>query len=243
MAALKSKVKSADLHGLAAQLSILNNPYIGHLMSFEQAENEIDLRLALSRNEVIYFQLDTLGNPDTARRLGRIIIEDIKGLASFVYRTIPEERRKFFPIFIDEFGSFASKEFIEVLKQIRGAKFGAHLFAQGLEDLDVVSREFRRQAGSNPITKVAFRLDDSETVDEICSMAGTLNVFEQSYQVQGSFTPVRTGKGNLRETKQMRVEHDVVKSLETGQAVVIEKSPSCVRAIQVFHPSILIPQA
>jgi conjugal transfer pilus assembly protein TraD len=242
MRALKGKVKSADLHGLAAQLSILNNPYIGHLMSFERAENEIDLRLALERNEIIYFQLDTLGNPDTARRLGRIIIEDIKGLASFVYRTVPENQRKFFPIFIDEFGSFASKEFIEVLKQIRGAKFGAHLFAQGLEDLDVVSPEFRRQASSNPITKIAFRLDDSETVDEICSMAGTLNSFEQSYQVQGSFTPVKTGKGNLRETKQMRVEHDVVKSLETGQAVVIEKSPSCVRAIQVFHPSILIPQ-
>jgi conjugal transfer pilus assembly protein TraD len=244
MAALKSKVKSADLHGLAAQLSILNNPYIGHLMSFDQAENEIDLRQALERNEIIYFQLDTLGNPDTARRLGRIIIEDIKGLASWVYKNVSDEkRRKFLPIFIDEFGSFASKEFIEVLKQIRGAKFGAHLFAQGLEDLDVVSREFRRQASSNPITKIAMRLDDSETVDEICSMAGTLNSLEQSYQVEGKFMPRRTGAGNMRETKQMRVEHDVIKNLETGQAVVIEKSPGCVRAIQVFHPSILIPGA
>ena len=242
MAALKNRVKASDLQGLASQLSILNNPYIGHLMSFDQAENEIDLRQALERNEIIYFQLDTLANPDTARRLGRIIIEDIKGLASWVYKTVPDEKmRKFCPIFIDEFGSFASKEFIEILKQLRGAKLGAHLFAQGLEDLDVVSPEFGRQASSNPITKVAFRLDDSETVDEICSMAGTLNGLEQSYQVEGKFMPKRTGNGNMRETKQMRVEHDVIKNMETGQAVVIEKSPSCVRAIQVFHPSILIP--
>ena len=239
MSALLSKVKSADLHGLQAQLSIVNNPYIGHLLSFEKSENEIDLRNVLANNEIAYFQLDTLGNPDTARRLGRLIIEDIKGLASHIYRTVPESQRKFFPIFIDEFGSFASKEFIEILKQIRGARFGTHLFSQGLEDLDVVSPEFRRQASSNPITKIAFRLDDSQTVDEVCSMAGTLDVFEQSYQVDGTIAPMRTGKGNLRETKQMRVEHDVIKSLQTGQAVVIEKSPSRVVPIQVFHPSIL----
>lgn len=239
MSALLGKVKAADLHGLAAQLSIVNNPHIGKLLSFEDAPNEIDLRYVLAQNEIAYFQLDTLGNPDTARRLGRLIIEDLKGLASHIYRSVPERNRKFFPIFIDEFGSFASKEFIEVLKQIRGARFGTHLFAQGLEDLDVVSPEFRRQASSNPITKIAFRLDDSQTVDEVCSMAGTLDVFEQSYQVEGNIAPTRTGMGNLRETKQMRVEHDVIKSLETGQAVVIEKSPSRVTPIQVFHPAIL----
>lgn len=108
------------------------------------------------------------------------------------------------------------------------------------EDLDVVSPEFRRQASSNPITKIAFRFDDSQTVDEVCSMAGTLDVFEQSYQVDGTIAPMRTGKGNLRETKQMRIEHDVIKSLQTGQAVVIEKSPSRVTPVQVFHPNSLI---
>jgi hypothetical protein len=156
-----------------------------------------------------------------------------------VYHSAAGTELKFFPIFIDEFGSFASKEFIEVLKQIRGARFGAHLFTQGLEDLDVVSKEFRRQDSSNPITKIGFRLDDNETVNEVCSMAGTVETTEQSYQVEGQLAPVKTGMGNLRETRQMMVEHDVLKSLETGQAVVIEKSPSRVTAIEVFHPTIL----
>ena len=53
-------------------------------------------------------------------------------------------------------------------------------------------------------------------------MAGTVETTEQSYQVEGQLAPVKTGMGNLRETRQMMVEHDVLKSLETGQAVVIE---------------------
>ena len=237
---LLGKVKAEDLLGLQAQLSMLNSPSLGHLLSFETSSNEIDLREVLKNKQIAYFQLDTLGNPDTARRLGRMIIEDIKSLASEVYRITSEEERKFFPIFIDEFGSFASKEFIEVLKQIRGARFGTHLFAQGLEDLDVVSPEFRRQASSNPITKIAFRLDDNETVNEICSMAGTIESLEQSYQVEGKFAPTKTGLGNLRETRQMVVEYDVLKNLNTGQAVVIRKSPSQVSGVQVFLPSVLI---
>lgn len=239
MAYLLEKVKAEDLLGLQAQLSILNSPSIGPLLSFSSKENEIDLREVLRSNQIAYFQLDTLGNPDTARRLGRMIVEDVKSLASEVYHSAAGVEPKFFPVFIDEFGSFASKEFIEVLKQIRGAKFGAHLFTQGLEDLDVVSPEFRRQASSNPITKIGFRLDDNETVNELCSMAGTAETTEQSFQVEGRIAPTKTGMGNLRETRQMIVEHDVLKNLETGQAVVIEKSPSRVVAIQVFHPEIL----
>lgn len=239
LSVLLEKMKAEDLMGLQAQLSILNNPTIGHKLSFSSAVDEIDLREVLRQGQIAYFQLDTLGNPDTARRLGRMIVEDIKGLASEVYRTVPEDQRRFFPIFIDEFGSFASREFIEVLKQIRGARFATHLFTQGLEDLDAVSKEFRRQAGSNPITKIGFRLDDNETVNEVCSMAGTVETTEQSYQIEGTFAPMKTGLGNLRETRQMRVEHDVFKNLQVGQAVVIEKSPSRVSPIEVFHPSML----
>jgi len=240
MAQILEKVKAEDLMGLQAQLSILNSPSIGPLLSFSGEVNEIDLREVLRSNQIAYFQLDTLSNPDTARRLGRMVVEDVKSLASEVYHAPEGAELKFFPIFIDEFGSFASKEFIEVLKQIRGARFGAHLFTQGLEDLDVVSKEFRRQASSNPITKIGFRLDDSETVDAFCSMAGTIEATEQSYQVEGQLAPMKTGMGNLRETRQMMVEHDVLKSLETGQAVIIEKSPSSVSGIEVFHPDALL---
>ena len=239
MSGLLEKMKPEDLLGLQAQLSILNSPSIGHKLSFEKADNELDLREVLERGQLAYFQLDTLGNPDTARRLGRMIVEDLKSLASEVYRTVPEGQRKFFPVFIDEFGSFASREFIEVLKQIRGAGFAMHLFSQGLEDLDVVSKEFRRQASSNPITKIAFRLDDKDTVNEISAMAGTAETVAQSYQVEGTFAPLKTGLGNLRETRQMKVEHDVFKNLEVGQAVVIEKSPSSVSAVEIFHPRVL----
>ncbi len=237
--ALMKKMKPEDLVGLQAQLSILNNPTIGHLMSFKTATREIDLREALAKNQIIYFQLDTLGNADTARRLGRMLLEDLKGLTSFVYNTTPDEsQRKFLPVFIDEFGAFASREFIELLKQAGGAKIALHLFSQGLEDLDVVSKEFGRQSSANQATKIILRLDDRTTVEAVCSMAGTVDVEEASYQVRGSLFPTRTGMSNVRETKQMRVEHDAIKNLGVGQAVLIEKSPTRVVAIQILQPDL-----
>jgi hypothetical protein len=70
-------------------------------------------------------------------------------------------------------------------------------------------------------------------------MAGTVDALEQSYQVEGTVTRTKTGRGNMRETKQMRVEHGVIKNLGVGQAVVIEKSPSRVSGIQVWTTSLL----
>lgn len=230
------KIKREDLLGLAAQLSILDTPELGSLFSYAEASDEIDLREVYTKNQVVYFQLDTLGNADTSRRLGRMIVEDVKSLVRYIYSEISEPNRKFTPLLIDEFGSFATKEFIETLKQARGAKVSAHLFCQGIEDLEVVSREFARQATSNPGTIVALRLNDKRTVDEVCAAAGTADTFEQSFQIeQGLMGESPTGLGNMRKTKQMIVEHDVLKNLNTGEGVVIERSPSCASPVRIFR--------
>jgi conjugal transfer pilus assembly protein TraD len=223
---LISKVKAEDLLGLTAQMSVLINSEIGPLLIPTIADQDIDLRRALDKREIVFFQLDSLANPDTARRIGRMIIEDIKGLASYVYRNTEESKRQFVPVFLDEFGSFASKEFVDLLKQVRGAKIGMHLFAQGLEDLDAINPAFRRQVASNPLIKIALRLDDPQTVNEFTSMIGTHDAIEESYQkingVISQYSPVVS----VKKVKQMRVEHDVLKNLRVGEMVVVNKSKS-----------------
>ena len=236
-----SKNYEGALSGLSAQISILNNPTFGSLLSFDTTKNEIDFRESRKKGKIVYFQLNTLGNGDSARRLGRMVIEDLKALSGEVYSTEPiESLRPFFPIFIDEFGSFATREFIEFLKQSRGANFGVHLFCQGLEDLDVVSPEFRRQVITCTKTKIGMRMDDHETVNEICATAGTFDAIEQSYQVEGDLMVKKTGMGNMRLTKQMQIEHDVFKQLRTGEAVVIQKSPIQVNGILICQASELV---
>jgi GTPase SAR1 family protein len=227
--------KGDQLGGLHAQIAILNNPTFGHILSTPHPDKEIDLRQMRRGSGVAYFQLDTLGNADSARRLGRMIIEDLKSISSEVYRSEVDEARLFYPIYIDEFGSFASEEFIEFLKQSRGAKFGLHLFCQGLEDLDTISTEFRRQVLSNSLSKIALRVDDSSTVEEFCGSAGTIDSIEQSFQVEGKILKSRTGAGNERLTKQMVIEHDVLKNLMTGEAVFIDKAKG------KSHPIRIIP--
>ena len=239
--------KSNDvLSSLAAQISMLNSPDFGHLFSFTEhlgsqveidEQQEIDLHEIRRSGGIAFFKLSILGSADTGRRTGRMVIEDLKGLAQHILATERDEsKRVFCPVYIDEFGSFATKEFIEMMKQCRSAHLGLHLFCQGFEDLDTISKEFRRQVVTNSLTKGAFRVDDMETANEFCSVAGTFDALEQSHQVDDSG---KTGRGNLRETKQMMVEHDVIKNLCRGEAVIISKSPTKVFGIQVCHTKIL----
>jgi hypothetical protein len=232
-----TKAKNQELSGLASQISILDNLNFGSLLSFKRGHStrEIDFREVIAQNQIAYFHMDTLGHEDSGRRLGRVILQDLKALASDILRGLvanPRDEKFFFPIFIDEFGAFASVDFIEFLKQCREAGFSNHMFCQGLEDLDVVSPEFRRQVVSASRTKMGLLMYDSSTVDEFCATAGTFDAVEQSHQVEGRWLKQKTGMGNLRETKQMMIEHDVFKNLKLGEAVMIEKSPSRIRALR-----------
>ncbi len=228
-------ISKKELSGLEAQLNILNNPRFGHLLSPTPNEKrEIDFYHTLKEHKIAYFQLNTLGYGDSARRLGRMILEDIKSLSNDIY-TGKVKRPEFFGVYVDEFGAFASTEFIEFLKQARGANFGLHLFCQGLEDLDAVSTEFRRQCISNPLTKIIFRQDDTKSVEELAGLVGTEPAIEQSHQVKrGLFGTYHTGLGNERTTRQMRIEHDVFKRLTVGKCILIEKSPSRERVIETW---------
>ena len=229
------KIGRDKLEGLASQIGILDNPSNGHLLSPpDDCSNEIDLREIRTKGEIAYFQLNTLASGDTARRIGRMITEDLKAYCNAVFND-ETASREFFPLYFDEFGAFATIQFIELLKQGGEAGFAVHLFCQGLEDLDAVTEVFRRQSSSNPQTKVFLRIDDPKGVNEITSMIGTVDSLEQSHQVEsGLGFRSKTGLGNLRETKSMRVEHDVIKRLNRGQAILIEKSPSREDLVQLW---------
>ena len=60
---LFKRVKPEDIAGLDAQLSIINNPTIGHLLSFSESENEIDLREVLKMIRLPIFSSIPWGMP------------------------------------------------------------------------------------------------------------------------------------------------------------------------------------
>jgi len=199
---------------------------------------EIDLLEIYKKGEMAYFQLPTLVHKDSTRRLGRMILQDLKAVSDSLLNDVEVDEDSFFSIFIDEFGYFAIEDFDELLAQCRESQLGLHLFTQSLADLDKISPEFARKILDNTIYKIIFRQDDPKSVEIWSSIAGTRDTVNESFQVESSdfnMSQIKTGIGNLREAKVMQIEHDVFKRLNVGQAVFIEKSPYRDDLVQIFY--------
>ncbi len=227
-------IEQGHLGALLSQLRSLSTIEFGHIL--EPDENEIDFIDALNNSQVIYFSLNTMAYEITAAAVGKLILQDLKSLASQIHGGAVTVKSDYVSIFIDEFGSFAFEGFIDFQKMCRDVGFAVHLFFQSLSDLDKVSPEFKSQVQQNCITKVILRTDDPEEADFWSSVAGTIDVIERSHQVE-DMGPMqtKTGMGNQRMSKSMAVEHDVFKQLSIGQAVLIQKSPLKVDLINLYR--------
>ncbi len=238
---LKATIKGSreNLEGLTSQLRDLDNLDFGNLFDPNGENPEIDFESVVRNKEVAYFQLNTMAYQSAAQVIGRLILQDLKALASQIHGGQIKMEGTFFPIFVDEFGSFAFQGFIDFLKMARDVKFANHLFFQSLADLDAVSPEFKSQVQQNCLTKLILRTDDPTEVDFWSGVAGTVDTVESSYQIENVLGfRMKTGQGNMRYTKQMRVEHDVFKKLSVGQAVLIQKSPAREDLVHLWQPRI-----
>ena len=165
------------------------------------------------------------GYGDIARQIGRMILQDLKVLTNQIQAGQQSFTYKFCACFIDEFGSFATADFSDLLKMARSSRIGFHLFCQGLADLKAVSPEFKDQIIGNTSSKIIFRQDVPEDAEAWSLIAGTFTSNKRTYQVTGEQEEEeRTGIGSLREVKEMRIEFDVFKKLSVGQAVLIDKA-------------------
>jgi hypothetical protein len=233
-----AKLAASNQDGLISQLKDLDNAEFGYLLDPQEEANTLDLARVIEHNEIAFFQLNVMAYEVLATVHGKLILQDLKSLASQMHGEVIDLQPKFTPVFVDEFGSFAIEGFIDFLKMCRDVKLANHLFFQSLADLDAVSPEFKAQVQANCKTKVVLRSDDPADADYWSSVAGTEDVIEQSYQVEsiGPFT-MKTGAGNSRNSKQMRVEHDVIKQLAIGQAVILQKAPAKEDLVNLWLPN------
>ena len=232
-------IPKKDLAGLQAQISSINclefrkilspsNFHPKHFFSFEDI---------LRKRQVAYFQMNVNGYGEISRQIGRMILQDLKVLSNQIQAGQKQFSYSFCPCFIDEFGSFVTNDFADFLKMARSAKIGIHLFCQGLSDLSKLSSDFKNQIIGNTINKILFRQDVGRDVEEWAEVAGTFSSRKKTYQISGTETEEEmTGMGTVRDTKEMKIEFDVFKSLSQGQAVLIDKAFHREDLFQVWRP-------
>lgn len=215
----------ASLQGLRTQIESLILSDFGE--SITSNEDGINLFNAIKEAKIIFIFLDSRRYGETAKSVGRFILQDLKATSARIDAEVPRELRKPVSVIIDEFADLATEDFIGLIDRARSSKMSLVLAHQEIRDLFRVSLEFGARLMGNASTLYAFLQKGPDSAELISKIAGTRSVRLQTEQYERVFfIPVPTGKVSVREAESYIIHPNVIKSLRVGECVAIKKYPS-----------------
>ncbi|MBN8540788.1 MAG: TraM recognition domain-containing protein [Deltaproteobacteria bacterium] len=224
-ALLKSPEGAKSLQGLRVQLSSIVYSDFGDRVKAQP--DAIDLFETVRKGKIAFMFLDTRRFGETARSIGRFIIQDLKSVSARIDSEVRASDRKPFTVIIDEFADLADEEFVGFLDRARSSRMGIVVAHQEISDLDRISPQFAARLMGNTATLFAFLQKRPESAELISGIAGTRTAWKETRQTE-SFAGISidTGKRSSREVEEFNVHPNVVKSLGVGECVVVRKYPS-----------------
>ena len=215
-----------NLEGVRTDLELWTQSEIGRVLMNPEADSVLDW---IMNQKIVYISLNTLAYEDTARRFGRLIIQDLKTAVQRL-QSMSVQTRPTTSVFIDEFASVASSGFIELLNKARSANVQLTLAHQSLGDLTSVSHSFANQILDNTNVKMIFRLDSPDASDYFARLVGTKKSEKKTAQIasNGILGSSQTGLGTTRDTDEFIVSPNQFRTLGRGEAFVISKIPYAV---------------
>ncbi len=234
------------VRGLASRLAIITESHTGRFLAPEPGSRpgpSVDLRAALDGDAVVVFSLNSSRYGKLAAQLGTLAIQDLITATGDRQERV-ESPRPGEPIpeqalvGIDEFSALGNDNVLALLARGRSSRVSVLLATQELADLNRAGHGLADQIVGITAVKIAHRQDVHASAQTVAQMAGTERVWESSYQLAaGAFGMRRTSRENRRSVEQPVIHPNTVKTLTTGQAVVIAKHPeTTARTIRVAPP-------
>lgn len=211
-----------DLSGLRDQILGLS---IGHLEKILSPASESE-KLSLYEvfdGKILYFRLQSLLSPQAVQVIGKLIIQNINFLTGEAHRKTVNGP-KITPIYIDEFATFASPEFADLISKARSAGFALHFSHQSNGELIEVSQGFLSRITDNSATQIILRVNDPDTAEFYSRAFGTRMYNKVTQRVTNTLAHdagENTGEGSMREAHQFRSSPDHFKTLPTGTGSVL----------------------
>ncbi len=229
------------IRGLGTRLAIVSESHTGRFLSPSGAPDGrlIDMRAALAGNEVVLFSLNSSTYGKLAAQIGTLVVQDLVTSAGHKLASDDAEARAGAAIIgIDEFSALGADNVIALLARGREAGISVLLATQELADLDRVAPGLRDQVLGNTAVKIAHRQDVPSSAHTVAQMAGTVKQWEETRQIGGGLFGSHGGsRGTRRQVDRFVVDPNEIKTLRTGEAVVIVKQPrSTVATIRVTPP-------
>jgi type IV secretory pathway TraG/TraD family ATPase VirD4 len=210
------------IRGLGTRLAVLTESHTGAFLGPPTAPRApaIDLREALSGPNVVVFSLNSSRYGALAAQVGTLVVQDLVSASGELV-----ERPAAGPalIGIDEFSALGADHVIALLARGRESGLCVLVATQELADLERAARGLKDQVVGVTAVKIVHRQEVPESARTIALMAGTEEVWEESRQTAGSLVGYDTGRGTRRRVERPIVHPNEIKTLRTGEAVVISK--------------------
>lgn len=232
--------RDENLKGLEVFLSRLATGRISHLLNCENPD--ISMKEALDHNKIIYFQLPTMKYYESAISLGKLALQDFQSAVSTrqIQRVSdPNEKKRFYSCYLDEFSSLAYPSFSELISKARSANVGLVLSHQAIGDLTKVSDSFSDAVFTNTNIKAIFRCPDPKTAEYFGKAMGTLTTTYDTEQIQAQLVgDPRTGLGTKREVEKFIIHPDEIKKFSLGCGVISIATDYGVNITRCFFPMV-----
>ncbi|MEA2160981.1 MAG: conjugal transfer pilus assembly protein TraD [Solirubrobacteraceae bacterium] len=226
------------VRGLGTRLAIISESHTGAFL--RPGEDAVDLPAALEGRQVVLFSLNSSIYGKLSAQLGTLAIQDLVTASGHrLDRTRDAAHLPQALVGIDEFSALGGDNVVSLLARGRESGVSVLLATQELADLDRAGRGLRDQVLGVTAVKIAHRQDVPASAQTIAQMAGTTKIWEPTYQIgRGPFGRYETSRGTRRAVEQFVVHPNEIKSLKTGQAVIITKVPGAqVRTVRVAPPA------
>jgi DNA helicase HerA-like ATPase len=239
--------QTSAVRGLASRLAVLSESHTGPLLEPGPPQQTLDLRRAMAGGEVVLFSLNSSTYGGLSSMLGTLAVQDLVS-ATGARLSQGSDRGLGAVVAIDEFSALHSDNVLALLARGREAGVGVLLATQELADLDRAGRGLRDQILGNTALKIAHRQDVPESAERVARLAGTVRVWEQSYQRRAGPSGLTTALGggaaggsgastSARLVERYRIEPEQVSTMGTGEALVVIKSPQAsARVARIRRP-------
>ena len=227
---LRSRESQKELQGLKTQLEMLLHSEFGDALKSDR--RGIDFYDAIREQEIVYVLLDSQTYGETARKLGRLILQDLKSCSGEISTRVPSTERVHCTIIVDEFADLATEQFVGLLNRARSSKLGIVIAHQELADLEASGIPgLRDQVMANTATTVAFLQKNPESAERIASLAGTKTVLKRTRQLaEQEFLLWKekqyTGVESEREAEEFVIHPNLIKRMTRGECVIVGKYPN-----------------
>jgi conjugal transfer pilus assembly protein TraD len=231
------------IRGLQTRLAVLTESHTGAFLSPPPAPSPgaaypaerpaggrgtaamIDLRDALAGPAVVLFSLNSSRYGRLAAQIGTLVVQDLVAASGDRLTRVAAGRGPDRAVIgIDEFSALGADHVIALLARGRESGLSVLVATQELADLDRAAPGLRDQVLGVTAVKIAHRQDVPESARAIAQMAGTETTWEETRQIgSGLLGGYDTGRGTRRQVEQFIVHPNDIKSLRTGEAVVISK--------------------